>query len=330
MTNSTSTPLKRIRRMRRSANMRDLVRENEFKLADLIHPIFIEETLTEEVPISTMPGISRIPETMLADEVKALYKLGVRYVMPFGISHTKDEIGSDTWNDDGLLARMVKTIKAACPDMMVIPDICFCEYTTHGHCGVYHDEHVLNDETLELLVKQSVTAARAGADMLAPSAMMDGQVKAIREGLDAAGFEHVAILAHAVKFASSFYGPFRTAVDCELTGDRKEYQMDCANGRQALQETLLDEEEGADILMVKPGTPYLDVVANLRRETHLPLAVYQVGGEYAGIKFAALAGALDEKRVVYETLTGFKRAGADLIVSYYTKQVAQWMAEDKA
>ncbi|WP_025821455.1 porphobilinogen synthase [Shewanella marina] len=329
MASLISTPFKRMRRMRTSANMRDLVREHEFKLADLIHPIFIEETLTEAVPITTMPGIDRIPESMLADEVTELYRLGVRYVMPFGISHTKDEIGSDTWNDQGLLARMVTTIKTACPDMMVIPDICFCEYTTHGHCGVYHDDQVLNDETLALLVKQSVTAARAGADMLAPSAMMDGQVQAIRQGLDAAGYEHVAILAHAVKFASAFYGPFRVAVDCELHGDRKAYQMDCANGRQALQEALLDEEEGADILMVKPGTPYLDVVANLRQQTHLPLAVYQVGGEYASIKFAALAGALDEKRVVYETLTGFKRAGADLIVSYYTKQVAQWLAADK-
>jgi len=245
--------------------------------------------------------------------------------MPFGISHTKDDKGSDTWDDNGLLARMVRTIKAAVPEMMVIPDICFCEYTDHGHCGVVHNNEVCNDLTVENLVKQSVTAAKAGADMLAPSAMMDGQVKAIRTGLDAAGFEHVAILA----LASSFYGPFRAAVDCELSGNRKGYQLDYANGRQALLEASLDEAEGADILMVKPGTPYLDVLSRLRQETHLPLAAYQVGGEYAGIKFAALAGALDERAVVTETFIGLKRAGADLIVSYYTKQYAQWLAESQ-
>ncbi|MFB9133836.1 porphobilinogen synthase [Vibrio olivae] len=324
-----TTPLKRLRRLRRSETMRDMLRENDFKLADLIHPIFIEEGISQQQPISTLPGICRYPEQELAEEIQALYNLGIRAVMPFGISHHKDETGSDTWQENGLLARMTRTIKQACPEMMVVPDICFCEYTTHGHCGIYDGEHVHNDQTLEGLVKQSVTAAKAGADMLAPSAMMDGQVRAIREGLDAAGYEHVAILAHSVKYASSFYGPFRVAVDSELSGDRKAYQMDYANGRQAMQEALLDEQEGADILMVKPGTPYLDVLANLRRETHLPLAAYQVGGEYAGIKFAALAGALDEQKVVFETLTGFKRAGAEVIVTYYAKQVAQWLADSE-
>ena len=249
--------------------------------------------------------------------------------MPFGISHTKDAQGSDTWDDNGLLARMIRTIKTAAPEMMVIPDICFCEYTDHGHCGVLHHDEVCNDQTVANLVKQSITAAKAGADMLAPSAMMDGQIKAIRQGLDEAGFEHIAILAHAAKFASSFYGPFRAAVDCELSGNRKGYQLDYANGRQALLEALLDEEEGADILMVKPGTPYLDVLSRLRQETHLPLAAYQVGGEYAGIKFAALAGALDERAVVTETFIGLKRAGADLIVSYYAKQYAEWLAQSR-
>uniref|UniRef100_UPI0040475E9F porphobilinogen synthase n=1 Tax=Shewanella baltica TaxID=62322 RepID=UPI0040475E9F len=322
-------PLRRLRRLRSSEAMRDLLRETHISLSDLIHPLFIEEHITHAVPISTLPGISRLPETALADEVRELYALGIRYVMPFGISHTKDDKGSDTWDDNGLLARMVRTIKAAVPEMMVIPDICFCEYTDHGHCGVVHNNEVCNDLTVENLVKQSVTAAKAGADMLAPSAMMDGQVKAIRQGLDAAGFEHVAILAHSAKFASSFYGPFRAAVDCELSGNRKGYQLDYANGRQALLEASLDEAEGADILMVKPGTPYLDVLSRLRQETHLPLAAYQVGGEYAGIKFAALAGALDERAVVTETFVGLKRAGADLIVSYYTKQYAQWLAESR-
>ncbi|MCS6261107.1 porphobilinogen synthase [Shewanella baltica] len=322
-------PLRRLRRLRSSEAMRDLLRETHVSLSDLIHPLFIEEHITHAVPISTLPGISRLPETALAEEVRELYALGIRYVMPFGISHTKDDKGSDTWDDNGLLARMVRTIKAAVPEMMVIPDICFCEYTDHGHCGVVHNNEVCNDLTVENLVKQSVTAAKAGADMLAPSAMMDGQVKAIRQGLDAAGFEHVAILAHSAKFASSFYGPFRAAVDCELSGNRKGYQLDYANGRQALLEASLDEAEGADILMVKPGTPYLDVLSRLRQETHLPLAAYQVGGEYAGIKFAALAGALDERAVVTETFVGLKRAGADLIVSYYTKQYAQWLAESR-
>lgn len=322
-------PLRRLRRLRSSEAMRDLLRETHISLSDLIHPLFIEEHITHAVPISTLPGISRLPESRLADEVRELYALGIRYVMPFGISHTKDDKGSDTWDDNGLLARMVRTIKAAVPEMMVIPDICFCEYTDHGHCGVVHKNDVCNDLTVENLVKQSVTAAKAGADMLAPSAMMDGQVKAIRQGLDAAGFEHVAILAHSAKFASSFYGPFRAAVDCELSGNRKGYQLDYANSRQALLEASLDEAEGADILMVKPGTPYLDVLSRLRQETHLPLAAYQVGGEYAGIKFAALAGALDERAVVTETFVGLKRAGADLIVSYYTKQYAQWLAETR-
>lgn len=322
-------PLRRLRRLRSSEAMRDLLRETHISLSDLIHPLFIEEHITHAVPISTLPGISRLPESALAEEVRELYALGIRYVMPFGISHTKDDKGSDTWNDDGLLARMVRTIKAAVPEMMVIPDICFCEYTDHGHCGVVHNNEVCNDLTVENLVKQSITAAKAGADMLAPSAMMDGQVKAIRQGLDAAGYEHVAILAHSAKFASSFYGPFRAAVDCELSGNRKGYQLDYANGRQALLEASLDEAEGADILMVKPGTPYLDVLSRLRQETHLPLAAYQVGGEYAGIKFAALAGALDERAVVTETFVGLKRAGADLIVSYYTKQYAQWLTESR-
>ncbi|MCU8028437.1 porphobilinogen synthase [Shewanella oncorhynchi] len=322
-------PLRRLRRLRNSEAMRDLLRETHISLSDLIHPLFIEEHITHAVPISTLPGISRLPESALADEVRELYALGIRYVMPFGISHTKDDKGSDTWDDNGLLARMVRTIKATVPEMMVIPDICFCEYTDHGHCGVVHNNEVCNDLTVENLVMQSITAAKAGADMLAPSAMMDGQVKAIRQGLDAAGFEHVAILAHSAKFASSFYGPFRAAVDCELSGNRKGYQLDYANGRQALLEASLDEAEGADILMVKPGTPYLDVLSRLRQETHLPLAAYQVGGEYAGIKFAALAGALDERAVVTETFIGLKRAGADLIVSYYTKQYAQWLTESR-
>lgn len=318
-------PLYRPRRMRRNPAIRQLVQESFFDLNDLICPIFVEENIEEKVEIKTLPGIYRYPEKDLAKEVAELQALGIRYIMPFGISHHKDESGSDTWEENGFLARMIRTIRQTAPEMIIIPDICFCEYTSHGHCGVICDGEVDNDATIENLAKQAVTAARAGADILAPSAMMDGQIRAIREALDAAGFEHVGILAHAIKFSSAFYGPFREAVNSELSGNRNGYQADFANGRQAMIEAALDEEEGADILMVKPGTPYLDLLARLRERTDLPLASYQVGGEYAAIKFAALAGALDEKAVVAETLIGFKRAGADMIVSYYTKEVATWL-----
>nr|WP_275663906.1 porphobilinogen synthase [Ignatzschineria cameli] len=318
-------PLYRPRRMRRNPAIRQLVQESFFDLNDLICPIFVEENIDEKVEIKTLPGVYRYPEKELAKEVAELQALGIRYIMPFGISHHKDETGSDTWDDDGFLARMIRTIRETAPEMVIIPDICFCEYTSHGHCGVICHGEVDNDATIENLAKQAVTAARAGADILAPSGMMDGQIRVIREALDAAGFEHVGILAHAIKFSSAFYGPFREAVNSELSGNRNGYQADFANGRQAMIEAALDEEEGADILMVKPGTPYLDLLARLRERTDLPLASYQVGGEYAAIKFAALAGALDEKAVVAETLIGFKRAGADMIVSYYTKEVATWL-----
>lgn len=322
---TTVNPLYRPRRLRRNTAIRQLVQENFFDLNDLIAPIFIEENLEEKVAIQTLPGIYRYPETDLAKEILELKALGIRYVMPFGISHHKDDEGSDTWNDDGLLARMIRTIRETAPEMVIIPDICFCEYTSHGHCGIVHEGCVDNDKTIANLAKQAVTAAKAGADILAPSAMMDGQVAAIREALDEAGYEHVGILAHAIKFSSAFYGPFREAVNSELSGNRNGYQADYANGRQAMIEAELDEAEGADILMVKPGTPYLDLLARLRERTDLPLASYQVGGEYAAIKFAAQAGALNEKQIVVETLIGFKRAGADMIVSYYTKEVAEWL-----
>ena len=322
------SPIHRPRRMRVNQAIRQMVQENFFSLNDLIHPIFIEEGIEEAIPLKTLPGVLRYPESQLEAEVKELAALGIKYIMPFGISHHKDEAGSDTWSDDGLLARMIRTIRQAAPEMVIIPDICFCEYTSHGHCGVLCEHGTVdNDITIANLAKQAVTAARAGADMLAPSAMMDGQIAAMREALDEAGFSHVSILAHAIKFSSAFYGPFREAVNSELSGNRNAYQADYANGRQAMIEAELDEDEGADILMVKPGTPYLDLVARLRAQTNLPIAVYQVGGEYAAIKFAAQAGALDEKAVVKETLIGFKRAGADVIVTYYAKQIAEWLRD---
>ena len=315
------------RRLRKNAAVRALVREQHLQVHNLVYPIFIEENLEKPQEISALPGLFRWPESLITQEIQRVYDLGIRYIMPFGVSHHKDNSGSDTWNSEGLLARMIKTIKKVAPDLVVIPDICFCEYTDHGHCGVVQNGEVDNQKTVENLVKQSLNAARSGADFLAPSAMMDNQVAAIRQALDENGFEYVGILAHAVKFASAFYGPFRVAVNSNLNGNRLAYQADFSNGRQALLEAKLDEEQGADILMVKPGTPYLDVLGALRQKTLLPLAVYQVGGEYASIKFAALAGVLDEKKVVLETMIGFKRAGADIIVTYFADKIAQWLQE---
>jgi porphobilinogen synthase len=318
-----SFPMTRMRRLRKTPVLRDLVRENTVTMNDLILPIFVEEEIDAPVPIASMPGVMRIPEKKLGEEMKAIRADGVKAVMLFGVSHHKDATGSDTWKADGLLARTIKRSKDAVPEMLVIADTCFCEYTDHGHCGVIEHDHVHNDQTLENLTRQAVNSVRAGADMIAPSAMMDGQVLSIRDGLDEAGFTDTPIMAYSSKFASAFYGPFRAASGCDLKGDRKTYQMDPFNGREAIRESLVDEAEGADFLMVKPGLPYLDVLAKLREHTLLPLAVYQVSGEYAMIKFACAAGALDEKRVVRETLGAFKRAGADLILSYFARDIGR-------
>ena len=318
-----SFPTARLRRLRGSAALRDLVREHSVTANDLIYPIFVEEEIEAPLPISSMPGVSRIPEHRLAAEVEACARDGLRAIMLFGISHHKDSTGSDACSPDGLVARMVRTAKRAVPGMIVMPDTCFCEYTDHGHCGVIEHGKVVNDATIENLARQAVVAADAGADVVAPSAMMDGQVAAIREALDEAGHEDIPVMAYSSKFASAFYGPFRAAAGSELKGDRKTYQMDPPNGREALRESMLDEAEGADILMVKPGLPYLDVLAAVRKQSLLPLAVYQVSGEYAMIKFAAMAGALDEAAVVRETLAGFKRAGADLILSYFARDIVR-------
>ncbi len=314
-------PITRHRRLRRTAPLRALVRESRLVAEDLVLPIFVEEGVDDPVPIDTMPGVSRIPERRLAREVEAIARDGVKAIILFGISHGKDATGSDSLLSEGLMARMTRIAKDAAPELVVITDNCFCEYTDHGHCGIVEHGHVHNDMTLENLARQCVIAAEAGADLVAPSAMMDGQVTAIRAGLDRAGHTGTPIMAYSSKFASAFYGPFRAAAGCDLVGDRKEYQMDPMNGREALRESGADEAEGADILMVKPGMPYLDVLARIRDRTDLPLAVYQVSGEYAMLKFAAQAGALDEDRVVHEALGAFKRAGADLILSYFARQV---------
>jgi porphobilinogen synthase len=316
-------PSARMRRLRKTPALRDLVREHTVTMNDLILPIFVEEGIDTPAPISSMPGVMRIPEKSLAAEVKAMAKDGIKSLMMFGVSHKKDATGGDSWNAEGLLARMIKRAKDAVPEMVVIADTCFCEYTDHGHCGVIKDGHVHNDMTLNNLVLQAVSSARAGADVIAPSAMMDGQIAALREGLDEVGFVDMPLMAYSSKFASAFYGPFRAAAGCDLKGDRKTYQMDPFNGREALRESLMDEAEGADFLMVKPGLPYLDILAKVREASLLPLAVYQVSGEYAMIKFAAAAGALDEKRIVRETLGAFKRAGADLILTYFARDIAR-------
>ena len=316
-------PTTRLRRLRATQTMRDMLRETTVTMDDLIYPIFIEEELDDFAPVESMPGVHRIPERKLAAAIKEIHRAGIKAVMTFGVSRHKDDTGSDSWNENGLLARMIKRAKDAAPELLVISDTCFCEYTSHGHCGVIHGEDVHNDHTIENLGRQSVVAARAGADMIAPSAMMDGQVAAIRNALDADGFDGLPIMAYSSKFASAFYGPFRAAAGCDLKGDRKAYQMDPLNGREAIRESLTDEAEGADILMVKPALPYLDVLSQVRARSLLPLAAYQVSGEYAMIKFAAQAGAIDEHRVVRETLGGIKRAGADLILTYFAMDIAR-------
>jgi porphobilinogen synthase len=321
----TTLPEFRFRRLRKTPVLRDLVRENSISLNDFIYPIFVQENITAPVAISSMPGVFRYPEAQLAQVVQETWKKGIKAVLLFGVSEHKDECGSDTWAADGLIARMIKIAKTAAPEMLVISDNCFCEYTSHGHCGVVHKNDVDNDATLINLQKQVLACAEAGVDMIAPSGMMDGMIAAIREVLDENGFTHIPVMSYSTKFASAFYGPFRDAVDSEFKGSRSTYQLDPANGREALAESMQDELEGADILMVKPGLAYLDVLANIRANSERPLAVYQVSGEYAMIKAAANAGVIDEKAVVMETMMAFKRAGADLIISYYALQVADWL-----
>ncbi|AZC49909.1 Porphobilinogen synthase [Pseudomonas chlororaphis subsp. piscium] len=319
---SSQFPQARPRRLRRSEQMRSLFQETEFSLNDLVLPIFVEEEIDDFVPIKSMPGVMRIPESKLAGEIERYARVGIKSVMTFGVSHHLDSNGSDTWNDNGLVSRMSRIAKDTVPEMIVMSDTCFCEYTDHGHCGVLHGHEVDNDQTLVNLGKQTVAAARAGADVIAPSAAMDGQVQAIRRALDEAGFTQTAIMAYSTKFASALYGPFREAGGSALKGDRKSYQMNPMNRREAVRESLLDEQEGADSLMVKPAGAYLDIIRDIREASRLPVTAYQVSGEYAMIKFGALAGAIDEARVVRESLGSIKRAGADLIFTYFAMDLA--------
>jgi porphobilinogen synthase len=313
--------LHRPRRLRRSESLRALVRETRLAAEDFILPLFAcaGEKVRREIP--SMPGVHNLSVDEIAKEAAAASELGVRSVILFGLPETKDEEGSGAYHENGIVQQAIRAIRAVAPALVIMADTCLCEYTAHGHCGVVRDGQVLNDPSLELLARTAVSQAEAGADLVAPSAMMDGQVGVIREALDDAGFDQVAIMAYAVKYASGFYGPFREAADsAPAFGDRRAYQMDAANAREAMREAELDAAEGADILMVKPATCYLDIVKTLREEFDLPVAAYHVSGEYAMIKAAAQNGWIDEERVMMETLTSIKRAGADIILTYYARE----------
>ncbi|MCU9614035.1 porphobilinogen synthase [Caldibacillus lycopersici] len=317
---------KRHRRLRRTPFMRDLVRENHLRMDDFIYPLFVVEGEKTRNPVSSMPGVEQISLDYLPQEVDELLSLGIKAILLFGVPNDKDSVGTGAYHTHGIVQEATRVIKKHAPEMLVVADTCLCEYTDHGHCGVVANGDVLNDESLELLVKSAVSQAEAGADIIAPSNMMDGFVIAIRQGLDEAGYRHIPIMSYAVKYASAFYGPFRDAADSTPQfGDRKTYQMDPANRLEALREAQSDVEEGADFLIVKPGLPYMDIMRDVRNEFNLPVVAYNVSGEYSMVKAAAQNGWIDEKAIVLEMLTGFKRAGADLIITYFAKDVAKYL-----
>lgn len=318
----------RPRRLRRREPLRALVREARLAREDFVLPLFACAGQNVRREISSMPGVHNLSVDEIAREAVAAYEAGVRSVILFGLPESKDETATGAYARDGIVQQAVRALRREVPDMIVVADTCLCEYTSHGHCGVIRGEEVLNDETLELLARTAVSQAEAGADIIAPSAMMDGQVGALREALDHNGFENIAVMSYAVKYASAFYGPFREAADsAPAFGDRRAYQMDAANAREALREAELDFTEGADILMVKPASVYLDILRTLRERFDLPLAAYHVSGEYAMIKAAAQKGWIDERRVMLETLTSIKRAGADIIITYYAREAIRALSE---
>ena len=324
----TAPGAKRPRRLRRTAALRDLVRETTLEPSDVVQPLFVVPGEGTRNPISSMPGVEQLSVDLLGGEARELAALGVQAVLVFGIPSAKDPYGSESFAEDGVVQRAIRALKDASPELVVVSDVCMCEYTEHGHCGLLDsDGYVLNDETLEVLGRIAVSHAEAGADVVAPSGMIDGMVRAIRGALDGEGFESVAILSYAVKYASAFYGPFREAAEgAPAFGDRRSHQMDPANAREALREVALDVDEGADALMVKPALGYLDVVRSVREHfPELPLAAYNVSGEYAMVKAAAANGWLDERAAVLEVLTGIRRAGADLVVTYHAKDAAAWL-----
>ncbi len=316
----------RPRRLRKSDAMRRLVSETQLHASNFIYPIFVSELVKKTTPITSMPGISNFPAKQAAKEAQRAFDLGIPAVLLFGTPARKDATGSESHKPDGIVQQAVKEIKSANPEILVVTDVCLCEYTDHGHCGVISDNDVDNDATLELLAQQAVSHARAGADVVAPSDMMDGRVEEIREALDDNDFGNTALMSYAAKYCSAFYGPFREAAgSAPKFGDRRTYQMDPANANEALREIDLDIQEGADIVMVKPALGYLDIIVNAKREIDIPLAAFNVSGEYAWVKMAAAAGIADEKQLTLEILTSIKRAGADIIISYHACQAAEWL-----
>ncbi|MCY7382267.1 MAG: porphobilinogen synthase [Microcoleus sp. CAN_BIN18] len=323
-------PTHRPRRLRNHPQLRRMVRENILTTSDLIYPLFAVPGEAFAKEVKSMPGVYQLSVDKIVEEAKEVYDLGIPAIILFGIPADKDTAATGAWHDCGIVQKATAAVKAAVPDLIVMVDTCLCEYTSHGHCGYLEvgdlSGRVLNDPTLELLKKTAVAQARAGADIIAPSGMMDGFVGAVREGLDSAGFEDIPIMSYAAKYASAYYGPFRDAADsAPQFGDRRTYQMDPGNGREALKEIALDIAEGADMLMVKPALAYMDIIWRVKEATNLPVAAYNVSGEYAMVKAAALNGWIDEERVVMETLTGFKRAGTDLILTYHAKDAARWL-----
>jgi porphobilinogen synthase len=319
-------PVTRLRRFRRTAALRTLVRETRLDLADFVYPLFACPGVGVEQPLEGLPGITRRSIDVLCGEAEELRRLGVEAVLLFGIPEEKDEVGSGAYDDDGIVQRALRSLRQCAPDLVLVTDVCLCEYTSHGHCGVVQDREVLNDVSLELVARTAVSHAEAGADAVAPSDMMDGRIGAVRGLLDGDGFEHIPVVAYTAKYASSFYGPFREAAGtAPAFGDRKTYQLDPPNVREALRECELDLGEGADALMIKPALPYLDVISAARQRFAAPIFAYNVSGEYAMIKAAAASGWLDERQAALETLTAIKRAGADVIISYWAKELARWL-----
>lgn len=320
--------MRRMRRLRSSEAMRTLVRETRISAEELVYPVFVIEGENIKSPVDSMPGIYQYSIDRLKEECDRVRESGVRNLLLFGIPAHKDEVGSQAYAWDGITQRAIRYLKEAYPEFLIIADVCLCEYTSHGHCGLVDGCHILNDETLPLLSRMAVSLTEAGADIIAPSDMMDGRVAAIRKALDEAGYRDTPIMSYSAKYASGYYAPFRDAAhSAPGFGDRKTYQMDCANGREALREMQDDIEEGADILMVKPGLAYLDVLHEARERFEYPIAVYHVSGEYAMVKAAAMNGWIDEKRIVMENMLAMKRAGADIIITYHAIDVANWLKD---
>lgn len=319
-------PINRGRRLRRTENIRRMVRETRVSPDNLIYPMFAVPGLDVKLEIPSMPGVYHFSVDALCKEAREVATLGIPAVLLFGLPFKKDEVGSEAYSSDGIVQRAVRALKDTVPDLVVITDVCMCEYTSHGHCGIVHDGRVDNDESLEYITRTAISHAEAGADIVAPSDMMDGRVAAIREGLDETGFVEVPILSYAAKYASAFYGPFRDAADsAPQFGDRRGYQMDPANRREALREIATDLEEGADMVMVKPALSYLDIISDAGSQFDVPIAAYNVSGEYAMVKAAAKQGWIDEERAAMEIMTSIKRAGADLILTYHAKDVVRWL-----